>query len=93
MIPYLDSRNNPHLRFEILLAVWTKCDCIIDTGFSGGIALPERYRAALHKEPALFQEFELADGSYATYALYTTKIKIATVVKEQTFSSLIAAKD
>lgn len=84
MNPYLNPQNQPHLKLEVLLNSWMTVDCLIDTGFSGGIALPETYLSNYKQTPAVFQEFELADGSYTTFAVYQAKVKFGEIVKDST---------
>ena len=84
MNPYLNPQNQPHLKLEVLLSGWTTVDCLIDTGFSGGIALPETYLSGIKQSPAVYQEFELADGSYTTFAVYQTKVRFGKIVKDST---------
>lgn len=84
MNPYLDRHYNPRLKLDVLLSDWVTCDCRIDTGFSGGIALPMSYQVGFHKKPALFQEYELADGSHVTVDLYDTKARYNRTSKELT---------
>ena len=40
---YLNQQNSPYVQLEINLSSWMPTDCLIDTGFSGGICLPEKY--------------------------------------------------
>lgn len=71
---YLDPQNHPRIRIGIQLSVLKTIDCLIDTGFSGGVAVPETYRTSFRKKPVGYQEYELADGSRTTFALYTTVV-------------------
>lgn len=84
MNPYLDSQNNPRLKIEVLLTSWITTDCLIGTGFSGGIALPENFLASFKQKPVVYQEYELADGSFTTFAVYKTKVRYKNIVKEIT---------
>ncbi|MBI2008226.1 hypothetical protein HYS82_01060 [Candidatus Amesbacteria bacterium] len=84
MNPYLNPQNQPHLKLEVFLDAWSSVDCLIDTGFSGGIALPESYLSGFKHSPSVYQEFELADGSYTTFAVYQTKVKFEKIVKDST---------
>lgn len=84
MNPYLNPQNQPHLRLGVLLTGWIITDCLIDTGFSGGIALPEAYLAGFTQSPVVYQEFELADGSHTTFAVYQTKVKFRNKLKDST---------
>lgn len=73
--PYLAANKQPRLKVKIYLSSWQEVDCLIDTGFSGGIALPESFQSKIKKEPLGFQEYELADGSRVIFALYEAKIR------------------
>lgn len=53
---YLDPQNNPHLKIEVFLSSWITVDCLIDTGFSGGIALPESFLPGFGQKPIGYQE-------------------------------------
>ena len=84
MNPYLNPLSQPHLKLEVLLSSWTEADCLIDTGFSGGIALPKTYLVGFRQTPSVYQEFELADGSYTTFAIYQTKVRFGRIIKNST---------
>ena len=84
MNAYLDAQNNPHLKLEVLFSSPQKVDCLIDTGFSGGLALPESYLANFKTQPIAYQEYELADGSFTTFAIYKTKVRFQDINKEIT---------
>lgn len=82
MNPYLDPQNNPHIIIKVKLSSWHTVDCLIDTGFTGGIVLPDSFLKGLKEKPVAYQEYELADGSFATFAVYQTKVKFKKVSKE-----------
>lgn len=84
MNPYLDPQNHPHLKVKVLLSSWKPVDCLIDTGFSGGIALPENYLVGFKERPIVYQEYELADGSFTTFAVYQSKVRFKEISKEIT---------
>lgn len=84
MNPYLDQQNNPHIRIDIFLSGWITTDCLIDTGFSGGIALPKRFQKHSLQKPVLYQKYELADGSFTSFSLYETKIRFKSIAKATT---------
>lgn len=84
MNPYLDPQNNPHVKVKLLLSSLVTVDCLIDTGFSGGIALPESFLVSFKQKPVGYREYELADGSFTTFAVYKTKVKYKSVSKEIT---------
>jgi predicted aspartyl protease len=76
MNPYLDIEGNPHIKVNIYLSSWIAIDCYIDTGFAGGILIPERYQINFSvKIPNSFQRFQLADGSIKSYPIYRVKVK------------------
>ncbi len=81
MNPYLTPKNHARLKVKINLSSLTEIDCLIDTGYSGGIALPESYQSELKTKPLAFQEYELADGSKVIFAIYETKIQYKGVSK------------
>lgn len=84
MNPCLDPQNNPHLKLEIFLSSWTVVDCLIDTGFSGGVALPASLFTDFKQEPIAYQEYELADGSFTTFKIYKARVRLKDVNKEIT---------
>ena len=84
MSPYLDAQNNPHLKLKIFLSSWERVDCLIDSGFSGGIALPISMLSALKQKPIAYQEYELADGSFTNFSVYKARVRFKGVNKEAT---------
>jgi len=84
MNPYLDVQNNPHLKVKIFLSSWTQADCLIDTGFSGGIALPASLLTDFKQEPIAYQDYELADGSFKSFSIYKARARFEGVNKEIT---------
>jgi clan AA aspartic protease len=84
MNPYLDGQNNPHLKVDIFLSSWEGVDCLIDSGFSGGIALPVSLHSAIKQKPIVYQEYELADGSFKTFSIYKARVRFKEVNKEIT---------
>lgn len=84
MNPYLDSQKNPHVKIKVLLTSWTTIDCLIDTGFSGGLALPDKLKIGLSTKPVMFQRYELADGSLTTFPLFVLNVKFNNKIKEVT---------
>ena len=75
MNPYLDTHRNPRLQIKVKLKTWKNIDCVIDTGFSGGIALPKLFNKSLVQKPLAYQEYELADGTHKTFAVYKFSVK------------------
>lgn len=84
MNPYLDTQNNPHLKLKVFLSSWTEADCLIDTGFSGGIAMPASSFTDFKQKPIAYQEYELADGSLRNFSIYKTRARFKGVNKEIT---------
>lgn len=75
---YLDKDNNPHILITCGLAINNPIDCIIDTGFAGGVALPKYYMSLLKnkdKSVLAVQRYELADGTGANFDIYKLKAK------------------
>lgn len=70
MNPYLTSQKHPRVNVLVELHSHETIDCLMDTGFSGGISLPLRYRKNFTRKAIAFQEYELADGSRVTFDLY-----------------------
>lgn len=84
MNSHLDSQNNPRVNIEAMLSLWVEIDCLIDTGFSGGIALPQEFLVGFDKKPVVYREYELADGSFTTFAVYKTMVRFNQKSKEIT---------
>lgn len=82
MNPYLGKNNHPHVVVEVFIEAWHKADCMIDTGFSSGISLPEKMLKDKKIKPVAYQEFELADGSRITLPIYRVKVRYKTSQKE-----------
>jgi clan AA aspartic protease len=82
--PYLDQNHHPHLKTKVFLSDWVEVDCLIDTGFSGGLALPEIFLKQFEKNPAAYQEYELADGSTTNFAVYQGKVNFKNTLKKIT---------
>lgn len=72
--PYLSPHYHPRVKIKVLLNQGVEADCLIDTGFSGGISLPQSYSKKLKEKPLGFQEYELADGSRVTFPIYEIEI-------------------
>lgn len=51
---YLDSKNHPHIKINVLLSSWKKIDCFIDTGFTGGLSLPDIFHPDFKKTPITY---------------------------------------
>lgn len=57
-------------------------DCMIDTGFSGGISLPRELQVELDFLEIYKSTWELADGSQVESEIYAGKIETPEGVKE-----------
>ena len=92
MNPYLDRERSPHIKVEIFLFSWIDFDCIIDTGFAGGISIPKHFQNYFKsRQPLTFQRFILADGSTRLHPLYETKVKFKN--KEKTIFIVFSGKE
>lgn len=79
---YLDKKNHPHIKIKIFLSSAPEIvDCYIDTGFSGGISLPDSFHPKFKQESFTIQDFELADGSIITSDVYKIKAQYEHVSK------------
>lgn len=78
---YLDSKNHPHIKIDVLLASTKKIDCFIDTGYTGGLSLPDSFRSLIRMERVSFQDFEIGDGSVITVEMYKVKVRYEKVEK------------
>lgn len=76
-IPYI-KRNSPYVFIEILDLKQKpiKVNCLIDTGFSVGLSLPEKLETKVKKKFALNSYFELANGQTIKEAVYFTRLKL-----------------
>lgn len=79
MKPYLDKRG--HAYIEVALQGKKqdiKLNCLIDTGFSGGISIPREYQDKFNF-PRIVRDitWELADGSETKLDIYLGKLNIA----------------
>ena len=82
------SGNHPFLRLKINLPKdrWKTIECLIDTGFSGGVSLPQKFRKYFFEDKFVETRFALADGSEiitdATYTKveYNRKLKDVNIV-------------
>ncbi|MBI4130704.1 hypothetical protein HY468_05275 [Candidatus Roizmanbacteria bacterium] len=83
--PYLTAKG--HARAYIIIQTSSSresVDCMIDTGFSSGIALNTRLQNRIPKQLVAAQEFELADGSIILANVY----KIAAQFKNTELTTL-----
>lgn len=73
---YLSANHQPYAKVKVRFGKkWELVDCLIDTGFSSGLALPERYLTFMKAVSKWKQAFELADGSLVEFNLYKLTVK------------------
>lgn len=93
MNPYLTPERHPRIKIKVLLSVLTEINFLIDTGFSGGVSLPENLKPK--DKPFGYQEYELADGSRLVFDLYEAKViykgisKVVTAIFSKSEDALI----
>ncbi|MEI7603894.1 MAG: hypothetical protein WCJ19_02645 [bacterium] len=74
--PYLDEHQNPWININVKLSMWVSISCVIDTGFSDGLALPKYYEKLFDNHIPLYNlQFEYANGEKEMKPIYTVKIK------------------
>lgn len=89
---YLSLNYHPHAKIKVKFdQEWKEIDCLVDTGFSGGISLPEKYLLLLKSPSRWRQSFELADGSEVEYNLY--KLKVCCGNKKKIVSAIFSKSD
>lgn len=81
MNPYFGLRNSPRLRLDVSFSSWKAVDCLIDTGFSGGLVLPESYESQIKQGPIGYQEYELADGTIVLFTVYNLQVRYGKTTK------------
>src|SRR3989338_615069 len=67
-MPYLIGRH-PFLKLKVLLPKnnkWNTLECLIDTGFSGGVVLPLKFQKYFPENEFIEAHFILADNSEIT---------------------------
>mgnify|MGYP001615294661 CR=1 FL=1 len=76
--------NHPFIKLAIKLPpnLWQNIDCLIDTGFSGGLALPVSFKKYFPKNMFFESRFVLADGSEAKVETSFTTVKYQNLRKE-----------
>lgn len=73
---YLTGHQSPRVKIDLQTGSnWIPVDCLIDTGFSSGLALKQSILSQIKGKPVAQQEFELADGSIVNLDVYLTRIK------------------
>lgn len=60
--------RHPFVKLKVKLSKnkWIQVTCLIDTGFSGGISLPQKYQAYFPGDTFIRANFTLADGTGVT---------------------------
>ncbi len=83
MSVYLSKNHYPHVKLNLRNDKKTiKVDCLIDTGFSSGIALSQRLQSKLRLAPVARQDFEMADGSIVSFDVYLVNATYNNVKKK-----------
>lgn len=62
MKSYISKTGHPFSSIHVTYPFQKKIDCLIDTGFSGHLALPESYRHHFHEKSFIHNTFETAGG-------------------------------
>lgn len=70
------------LKVELDQKRWVDLDCLVDTGFSGGLAIPEHYQTSFPASKFIEAQFVLADGSTVSVNTTITMVKFNTHEKE-----------
>ncbi|MDD5614977.1 MAG: hypothetical protein PHH85_02110 [Candidatus Methanoperedens sp.] len=83
VIAGIDNENQIRLECEITgLYKATSYGAIVDTGFSGGLVLPQVIAVDIGLETVGAGNVTLADGSIRTLPMYMCKVKIGDVIQE-----------
>lgn len=73
---YLTGHQSPRVKIDLQTgSSWISLDCLIDTGFSSGLALNQSILTQIKSKPIAKQEFELADGSIINLDVHLARIK------------------
>lgn len=76
MSVYLSENYSPRASIQVLADTAFEVDCLIDTGFSGGLLLPITYKKYFKKvKTSLKQEYILGNGKKVEYSLYLIEVK------------------
>lgn len=83
MTAYLTPQNQARVKIKVKgRSKWQIIDCLIDTGFSSGLALSESLFSQLNLQSVAEQEFELADGSAVVFDIFKVKARFKNQEKE-----------
>ena len=76
--------KHPYLSIKVVLQrnKWKKVECLIDTGFSGGLSLPNEFRDYFQSRDFFEAHLKLADGSEVTVDATFTKVKFENETRE-----------
>ncbi|MBI1869487.1 hypothetical protein HYS11_00775 [Candidatus Gottesmanbacteria bacterium] len=77
-------RKQPYIKLQILLPPnkWHDIDCLIDTGFSAGLSIPESFKKSFPANKFVEADFILADGSGVKVDTILTRVKFGDSEKE-----------
>ncbi len=80
---YLRGKH-PFIKLKVKLDLkrWVDLDCLIDTGFSGGLAIPEHYKISFPASKFIEAQFVLADGSTVSVDTTITQVRFNSYEKE-----------
>ena len=83
MSVYLSKNHYPYVKLNLGKGKKRiKVDCLIDTGFSSGIALSQDLQNKLKLTPLARQDFEMADGSIVPFDVYLIDVAYKDVRKK-----------
>ena len=76
MQTFLSPRGHPYAIFTLLGAnEGVELGCLIDTGFAGGVSVPEKLKQSFNFPLIGRRTWELADGSQIELEVYLGKVK------------------
>lgn len=75
MNPYLNTAHHPKVKIAVFLSSWIAVECYIDTGFSGGLTLPMKYKRMFGEKSVAIQEYQLANGSTVKDEVYICQVR------------------
>lgn len=76
--------KHPFIKLKVKLSqnTWHEVECLIDTGFSGGLALPLDFKKYFPKKEFVDSRFILANGTEVTVETTYTTVEFETSRKE-----------